>query len=82
MQQTNLHQLGAIGGADTISAHTFKEIEQFSKEVCQNLATKYGDRYTKVEVIYGLTAFLAAVHHAVKQPSKKEKRHLTQRVSM
>lgn len=72
MQQTNLHQRETIQGADTANAHTFKEIEQFSKELCQNLATKSGDRFTKPEVIYGLTAFLAAVHHAVKRQQIKK----------
>jgi hypothetical protein len=47
--------------------HTFKEIEQFSKDVCQNLANQYGDQFKQSEVIYGLTAFLSAIHQAMKR---------------
>lgn len=49
-----------------VDPQTFKDIEAFSKAVCEDLATRYGDSYRKPEVIYGLTAFLAAVHTAVK----------------
>lgn len=60
----------------TVDTHTFKEIEQFSKDVCQNLATRYGDQFRQSEVIYGLTAFLTAVHQAVRrQPNAKRIAH-------
>jgi hypothetical protein len=60
------------GTPSSLDTQTFKEIEQFSKAVCQNLAAHYGDRYTQTTVIYGLTAFFAAVHNAVKRRSRKK----------
>ena len=60
----------------SIDRQTFKQIERYSKEVCQNLAARYGDKFQQTEVTYGLAAFLTAVHIAVKngRPRKSETR--------
>jgi hypothetical protein len=72
MQHYNGYRPAGGDKTSTPNAQTFKEIEQFSKELCQDLATKYGDRYERSEVVYGLAAFLAAVHQAVKKQSVKK----------
>ncbi len=52
----------------TPNTQTFQEIEQFSKELCEELAKAQGDHYRQPEVIYGLAAFLTAVRQALKNP--------------
>jgi hypothetical protein len=54
----------------TPNTQTFQEIEQFSRELCHNLAERHGDQYTHSEVIYGLAAFLTAVRQAIRSPAR------------
>jgi hypothetical protein len=72
MQHDNEYRPDEGGRTSTPNAQMFKEIEQFSKELCQDLATQYGDCYEQSEVVYGLAAFLTAVHQAVKNQSLKK----------
>jgi hypothetical protein len=55
-----------------LDPNSFKEIEQFSKQVCQGLAVKHGDQFKQTQVVYGLTAFLSAVHQAVNRHTSKK----------
>jgi hypothetical protein len=48
-----------------VDTHIFKVIEAFSHAACEELAQRHGEQYLKPEVIYGFTAFVAAMHSAV-----------------
>ncbi|GEM_PF-3539319 len=52
---------------DTIKPNVTKELDQFSRDLCHQLAANYGEKYLRTEVIYGFSAFLGAVVEAVKK---------------
>ena len=65
-EETAIYQL-IPNRPSALDTYAFKEIEQFSKEVCHDIAKQRGDYCQQPLVMYGLIAFLTSVKQALQR---------------